>query len=150
MYDPNDNFKDILTYNEILFDQVKYNRIFDLINKHEIVDAKIDYNSYGEFLFITLFINDKILVLYGLGFHVSRDAYISDNWFFYNDCNFNPDDIKETDFENLIKKSKVKKMITERKTRIEILNADYVQSEQGMQFENLADIFDDDAVSVMI
>jgi hypothetical protein len=78
-----------LTDREDLHDFLSETRFRELLQRQEIevVDAHIDTNSFGEYLFVTLRIlhhgQPYCISCYGLGFHEQREQWITDQWRWY-------------------------------------------------------------------
>jgi len=132
-----------LTENEKLFDRISDARFQQLLfnDQTTIHNVKVDSNSYGEFLFVTVSRpatqGDEHLTFWGLGHHEYRDRWITDEWFYYAP-NFNSETLKHKLHHDTARES-----IQQRRDEIAV-EAKSTQSTAGALFEMLADLTDDD------
>lgn len=79
-----------LTEREDLYDLVRDARFRELLQRQDIdvVEAHVDTNSFGEYLFVTLRRQHHgqtyCISCYGLGFHEQREQWITDHWRWYS------------------------------------------------------------------
>jgi hypothetical protein len=131
-----------LTEREDLYDVVSDARFRELLQRQDIdvVEAHIDINSFGEYLFVTLRRQHHgqtyCISCYGLGFHEQRDQWITEDWRWYS--------------ANLktgipLSKQRVLDTIRQRKDEImpEALHAE-APSQRAFLFAFLADLTDED------
>lgn len=135
----------LLTDKEHLWDKISYDRMKELLNDPKIVvlDYSIDYNSYGEFFFITLKHKDddeKYFTFFGLGLHEGRNRWM-DEFTFYT--------MYKNDYTKYPMPSKAETMISlndwegefkrQRKNYIERYG-----NKPNRLYEEIADMSDDD------
>jgi hypothetical protein len=79
-----------LTEREDLYDLVSNGRFRELLERPDVdvVEAHVDTNSFGEYLFVTLRTHHHgqtyCISCYGLGFHEQREQWITDQWRWYS------------------------------------------------------------------
>ena len=139
MYDP-DNEITVFNENEKLYDRVTHIKLLDLIKHHKVISCNIDSNSFGEFLFIELLIQNSSITFYSLGYHDLRDEYLLNHWHFYTGNSYNS--------SKHLNKKNVLKLINDRFAKISNLNFNHKRSKRGYQFSEIADIFGDDTASL--
>lgn len=143
---PGDEFG--LTEHEQLFDRVGHERLLQLLEDPDMTVHQVEesYNNYGSFLFVTmskLVKNRRILVTFwGLGFHESRERYITQEWFWYFANPFPPT------LQSHVDKEEAKQTIQERHHKMAAHAQENTQSRRGKLFETIADLTDEDGASV--
>jgi hypothetical protein len=131
-----------LTEREDLYDLVSDARFRELLEcpDVDVVEAHVDTNSYGEYLFVTLRRQHHgqpyCISCYGLGFHEQREQWITDHWRWYS--------------ANLrtgipLSKQRVLETIQQRQDDImpEVLAAE-APSQRALWFSLIADFTDED------
>ena len=112
----------------------------------------ISYNSYGEFLFISLAVLNENRELegytfYGLGYHEYRRRYITETWEYYKDQFFHK--YKRQYAKNTIPISDIKQVIIERQHEIEEMKKKYPEKPNQL-YEFVADLTDEDAAITLM
>lgn len=131
-----------LTYNEELFDRLTHNRFLEILNHQAstVHSLAVDYNQYGEFLFVTVSRPSKlqpaVATFWGLGFHEHRDRWLTEEWFWYT-----PNYQRERE-QLRVPKPEARRLIEER--HAELAHYGNTQSPRGRLFETLADLTDED------
>lgn len=129
-----------------LYDDVDHEDVLRFVRGAErIVNCDIDHNSYGEFMFLTLYYKGKQFQFYGLGLHEFRKKIYLKKW----KCN--GIDVNEGIYRNKpdIDKEVVLLDIIERYQEAEKWEKPK-QSASSSMFNELADLGDDDgAISMM-
>lgn len=127
---------------EKLVEHLSHDRFMDLMLRDDthIHDVHVSENSYGEFLFVTAArpVKDvpQRLTFFGLGYHVHRDRWMDDNWFWYE---------PSTDAASkAIEKVEFEQIIAQRRHEVLIDSRGHQQSKRGQVFEFIADLTDDD------
>ena len=130
--------------NERLYYRVTDERFMALLANERSTVHRIEpsYNSYGEFLFVTLSQAGgqtlQPVTFYSLGFHEYRERWIYQNWFWYQ-ANANPAILRRK-----IAKEEAEEIIQQRRDEIAAYVSQSRQSERGRLFELLAELTDDD------
>lgn len=81
--------------------QLSHSRLLSLIDdpRTTIHTLTIDYNNYGEWLFLTLSRptgkERQLVTFYGLGFHEHRECWYTNQWFWYRANSF-PETLRKT------------------------------------------------------
>lgn len=133
-----------LTEQEALFWRVRQERFQEILeDEHTLIhNIRPDSNEYGEFLFVTTSrpgTQERIFItFYGLGYHNSRERWISEEWFWYNDSPLR--DIQQ----NIIPKQHAKDILSQRVSEIELSLGLNTQTAFGALYEMLADLTDED------
>jgi hypothetical protein len=131
-----------LTESEDLYDVVSDTRFRELLERPDIdvVDAHIDSNSFGEYLFVTLRRQHNgqtfCISCYGLGFHEQREQWIIDHWRWYS-----------ANLRSGIPLSKQRVLETIQQRRVDILpEAPHAEasSQRALLFAFVADLTDED------
>lgn len=110
--------------------------------KTTVYDIQLSTNTYGEFLFVSMSYpkaqGRDIATFFGLGFHDYRERWIAAEWFWYD----------STTYTEIVSKtipySEARRLIEQRRAEIAPHLAQPTQSAQGILFEILADVFDED------
>ena len=128
--------EELFTKDEDSFDRVSIKRAKEIIRRDDVTvhSCGDGQNNYGSFLFIYICYKGSTFALWGLGEHIEREKWID---------HFFVDSASDTKKE-VIDKEEVLKTIDEKNVKVEI-----EQSPRGEMFEMLADLFDDDGVSIM-
>jgi hypothetical protein len=133
-----------LTENEQLSWRVSQTR-FEKILKDEqtiIHDIKESSNNFGDFLFLTTSRPANqgriCMTFYGLGFHESRERWITDEWFWYQASPY-PELLRQH-----LEKTEAEVMIKQRLESITPISNQNTQTWRGNLFELLADLTDED------
>lgn len=105
--------------------------------------AKVDANSYGEFLFVTVSKPDKTerkdgVTFFGLGLHEYRDRYYTREWHFYATS------LEQKWREESLTRTELQTILKERQVEINRDVSLHQQSKRGQMFEMIADLTDDD------
>ncbi|MFW6124383.1 MAG: hypothetical protein ACOC5G_04095 [Acidobacteriota bacterium] len=133
-----ENWKKLLSKKEFetleLWGKVNERTFFKILNASVIRKTFINYNDYGEFMFIYFHYEGEPYFAYGLGLHEYRERVYRNEW---QICGANP--IEETGRRRF---EAVKKEIKNRKRDIEDLKA-YPDRNSSM-FNEIADLADDD------
>jgi hypothetical protein len=130
--------------NEKLFSRVSDARFRELVfdTKTTIHTAKIDYNNYGEFVFITVSRlkgqGRESICFWGEGYHEPRDRWLSGEWFWHPANQF-PATVKQK-----VSRTEVEDILSERQADIAPYAKKHEQSRRGQMFEDLAMLTDDD------
>jgi hypothetical protein len=133
-----------LTEKEHLFWRVSQNRFEEILKDEQtlIHEIKESSNEFGDFLFVTASRPVKkeriCMTFYGLGFHESRERWITNEWFWYQASSY-PELLRQR-----LEKAGAKEMIKQRLESIEPLLNKTTQTERGNLFEILADLTDED------
>jgi hypothetical protein len=134
-----------LSENERLFDKVSDKRFQHLIFDAQttIHEFKLDSNSYGEFLFVTVSRakgqGREILTFWGLGYHEYRERWFTEEWSFHESYP------STKSLGQQLSHKEAKRLIQERKSEVEHeAQEQSPQSAMGALFEILADITDED------
>jgi hypothetical protein len=133
-----------LTENEQLWDQVSDERLRALIEDPATIIHKLDVdaNNYGEFVFVTLSREADgqrhLLTFWGMGYHESRERWITKHWNWYRANPF-PDTLKQ---QMLLEEAQ--ELLEQRRTEIAPYLSDDTQTSRGKLFEMLADLTDED------
>lgn len=133
-----------LTSQEDLFDRVSDARFMEIISdgKTQVHSIAADYNSYGEFLFVTLSrpspLQPAVATFYGLGFHEHRERWYTNHWSWYA-ANFFPEQIAK-----IIPKAQAQDMIEKRRAEIAPLVIPAERSPRARLYEMLAELTDED------
>ena len=126
--------------NQLLFDSIPFKRVKELINNDEtkIISLEQSYNSYGQFYFLHLEINNEQFMFYGLGFHEYRNRY------YVNTLKFDKVQtcLIKSEYKPLDKKDIISQL-DKLKIKFQKL-ADSFKEEPDREFEMIADIADDD------
>lgn len=136
-----------LTEREKLFWRVKQERFTEILNDEQtlIHDVKESSNRFGEFLFVTASRPGEMgaqgricMTFYGQGFHEYRERWLTNEWFWY----------QATTHPNLLSQQIPKEEAGEKIAQHRELIWPHVsldtQTDQGVLFETLADLTDDD------
>lgn len=136
------------TEREQLFDRISHERFLSILRdtKTHIHNLNLSTNTYGEFLFVTASRPNteswEWITFWGLGLHERRERYLLDEWFWY----------KAHPTEKLrciwIDPDSALAHIQIRREEIEPDAKILKQSKQGLLFEMLADLTDDDGASM--
>ena len=136
------------TEREKLFDRISHERLLQLLNDEQskIYSAALSYNTYGEFLFISVSRPDeeerRSYTLWGYGYHEPRERWLSDEWFWYERRPIAEDETTE------ISREEVQAVLDERLTEITPYLGRETQTRRGKLFETLADLTDDDGATI--
>src|SRR5690606_30008053 len=107
-----------------------------------IHNVHLDSNTYGEFIFVTLGRSangqHSFVTFFGLGYHESRERWITDHWYWYTATLF-PDTLQKS-----ITLSEAHALLKQRQAEIEPYTSDQTQTPHGALFELLADLTDED------
>jgi len=134
-----------LTKDEALFWRVKQERFEEILGdeKTTIHEIKESSNTFGEFLFVTASRKGKqspiCMTFYGLGYHVYRERWINQEWFWYQN------DYRPSLLSQRIEKEEAPVLLEKRRESIQSEMKPDTQTERGRLFETLADQTDDDA-----
>jgi hypothetical protein len=140
MYIPSD-FKNKfeLTPEEIQKEQVTFERLLQLVSKADQISSSMrSHNNYGEFRFVTLWIGNTRISLYGHGVHENRGIEYGEHFVVYEYIDFGYGDKTK----KLIYGEVVEELMREHKN----YPTDYRRGDSQTQvFNMLADLTDDDA-----
>lgn len=133
-----------LTEHEKLWDRLSDQRFQALLNdpQTEVHEARIDTNSYGEFLFIQM---SRVvdgqrygLTMFGLGFHEYREQWITQHWHWYES---HPSLIAK---QPVLPKTEALQLIQNRRDEIAPHVTNTKPSKTALLFGLLADLSDED------
>lgn len=133
-----------LTEKEQLFWRVSKKRFGEILKDNQtlIHDIKESSNNFGDFLFVTAsrpaHQGRICMTFYGLGFHESRERWITGEWFWYQTSPY-PDLVKQR-----LEKPKAEELIRQRLESINPTSIQNTQTRRGNLFEILADLSDED------
>ena len=127
--------KDLLTTGEKLFSEVTHERFVQLLNRNDCYNMNVSSNSYGEFMFVTIDIDNDPITFYGLGYHEVRQRPVINEWFFYKSY---------MTFDKIVITSLALEQVMRRKKELEAQYEKFVQSEIGIFTEEIARLTDDD------
>lgn len=134
-----------LTEKEAACLRVTDNRLKEIISSQDtsIHSIKMSTNTFGEFLFLTTSRGvgqQRIyMTFYGLGYHEYRERWIKEEWFWYQLQESMIDSSTKISEEEAIEKLEQRLADITPK-----LNED-TQTERGRMFEQIAELYDDDA-----
>lgn len=132
------------TEHEQIFSHVTHARFRELVFDPQttIHRARVDCNTYGEFVFITASRlkgeGREVYTFWGLGLHEYRDRWLMDTWF-YHRANQYPAEMKLQ-----MEQAEVEELLRERQAEIVPYAEEHRQSRHGQMFEDLAELTDDD------
>ena len=114
-------------------------KLIDMADR--VVGCKRDYNSYGEFRFITLEFSGNLYTLWGLGYHEYRDSYKVKFWSYYDSTLDKPQSLDKEGVKEIIRKEyeEYKEYAKEHK-----------QSDRGKLFSIVAALTDEDGAMSFI
>ncbi len=133
-----------LTEQEALYYRISERRFQQLLADEttQVHAVRLDSNSYGEFLFVTLSreVNSKTygLTFYGLGFHEPREQWYTQQWYWYE--NHPMDGV----YRQMLPKETAQQFIQERREDIASHLTDDPPSDRAVLFTLLADLTDED------
>jgi hypothetical protein len=133
-----------LTEKEQLFWRVSTKRFDEILKDDQtlIHDIKETSNNFGDFLFVTAsrpaHQGRICMTFYGLGFHESRERWITNEWFWYQASPY-PDLLKHH-----LEKPDAAELIKQRRESINPSWTQNTQTQRGNLFEILADLTDED------
>jgi len=139
-----------LTEQEQMNWRVSKGRFDEILKDDKTVIHKIEesINDFGEFLFVTTSRpanQGRIgMTFYGLGYHESRERWITDEWFWYQ---VNPN---RSVLMTHLEKTQAEEMIKQRLETISPLAKQETQTGRGRLFEILADLTDEDGAQAEI
>ncbi|MFC1959367.1 hypothetical protein ACFLYO_01535 [Chloroflexota bacterium] len=132
-----------LTLDEMRDYRVSADRFDEFIQADDISveGLTLDYNTFGEFMFVTLVRPqvDLRITFYGCGFHEHRDRWILDEWYWYV-----PNPRPKNNQQSIIDKKEVQQVLKDRIAFVQTNLAPGLQSPHGKWFEFLADLTDED------
>jgi len=128
--------------NDNFFGSVSHKEFMELLDKGIVYEYKVSYNSYGEFMFVSIYFPeiDKGIVFYGLGYHEYRDRYVLNKWEYHHDDFFELDRLISAPPKRLVKEA-----IEDRLAEISALAKQHKQSKSGKVYDMIAELMDDDA-----
>jgi hypothetical protein len=132
-----------ITESENLWDKIRgFERLMQLVNKADrISQCMRSTNSYGEWRFITLWIDKEQLTLYGHGEHDYRAMIYGDTWFI---CNHNDYEQDYHSGANLNIYQVTEELMREHKHDYpKDLKSEFASDESDL-FNEIADLTDDD------
>ena len=133
-----------LTETERLYDRLSHNRFQEIIGDDRTIVHTVEesYNSYGEFLFVTVSrpaaLERSCMTFFGLGFHEFRERWLTDEWFWYQGHSF------PSVIEASIPKEEALELVKQRLESISPYTGQQTQTGRGRLFEMLADLTDED------
>jgi hypothetical protein len=136
-----------ITDREKLWDKVSDIRFNAILQDPQttIHEVTTSYNNYGEYLFVTVSRERdgqrRALTMWGLGYHESREQWITDHWR-YHSTNMSFVTGKELTLEE------AQRLIQERREEIQPYITDDPPSDRAMLFSLLAELVDEDGASV--
>ena len=105
-------------------------------------DIQITANDFGEFLYLTASRTNTpqrtYMVFYGLGYHQSRERWITQEWFWYQVPQ------SDVDTQQSLTLEEAEEQLAHRLSNIMEAPDHTPQSPKGYQFEQLADVEGDD------
>jgi hypothetical protein len=134
----------VFTEREALFDTVTDERFMAFLQDEQTVihSANMSSNTFGEFMFVTMSRSveeaKQAVTFWGLGFHDYRERWIASNWNWYETRLWR--ELAEVS----LPKDEVIQLLEERRKEIAPYVNQTQQSRQGMLFELLADMTDED------
>jgi len=124
--------------NLYLHNRISHNKMLKILKDAQIKKIDIDYNAYGEFLFIVFLLENKLFQAFSLGLHEYRGKIIKDYWEVWWDIN---DEIYKT-FPD-IPYNEVLEEINYRQKEIEKLKP--YEDDTTAMYNMIADLCDEDA-----
>lgn len=118
-----------------LWDKISEQNLLKVLLQSVIRSYNIDYNSYGEFLFIDFTYKGNGYTVYSYGLHEYRKQIFKENWKIFSGTSFHSD--KE------IQLSEILKAIEERKKVVDRMKSPDQDNESYM-YNELADVCDED------
>lgn len=118
-----------------LWDKITEVNLLKVLKFSAIRGHIIDYNSYGEFLFIDFTYKGNDYTVYSYGLHEYRKKIYKENWKIFSANSFNSD--------KKIQLSEVLKVIEERKKVVNKMK-DPEQDNESYMYNELSDIYDED------
>lgn len=107
-----------------------------------IHNIHLDSNTYGEFIFVTLGCSANrqrsFVTFFGLGYHESRERWITDHWYWYTATLFSDT------LQQHLALPEAQALLEQRQAEIEPHITDQTQTPYGALFELLADLTDED------
>lgn len=72
----------ILTDDEIAFEGVTHDRFMEIVNRDDVsvISTEIGINTFGDFLFVSLVIEECVYVFYGAGYNNLRESWVYNYW----------------------------------------------------------------------
>jgi len=142
---PNEPFG--FTEQERLYDRIPHKRFMAILNNERtaVHHIEVSSNNYGEFLFVTLSqpigSERTFLTFWGLGYHESRERWLTDEWRWYETVQFRQQ-IPQT-----LDSNDAQAWIQERIDEIAPYIKPQQQSRRAKLFEMLADLTDEDGAT---
>lgn len=139
---PTDEFG--FTEHEQLFARISHRRLSEFLTDPQTIVRRMEesHNAFGEFVFLKVSRPGRAqrvwVTFWGLGYHEYRERWLADEWFYYHTNMLPGDDAQALD------KEEVKRLLEERRKRVQAAARQATQSARGRLFEMLADITDDD------
>jgi hypothetical protein len=140
---PEDTFG--LTEHEQLWDRISDKRFRALVADEAttVLEVKESSNMYGDFLFVTLSRavegRQVALTFHGMGYHESREQWITKYWQWYDAIPLSPQKASQS-----IPKAEAERLIEERRLSIASMKTDEPPSDRAILFGLLADLTDED------
>lgn len=134
-----------LNEKEDLYNSVNDRRFSDFVRdeRTQIHSVKVDGNTFGEFLFVTLSreANSKriYMTFWGLGYHDQREQWITDSWRWYETT---PISAQEAD--SSLSKARTQTQIEARRREVLEQVDNTPPSQRALFFAMLADLTDED------
>lgn len=135
------------TEQERLYDRIRNERFMALLSDERtaVHHIEVSSNDYGEFLFVTMSQpvgeERKFLTFWGLGYHESRERWLTDEWRWYETVQFRQQIPQKLDPED------AQAWIQERIDEITPQIQPHQQSMRAKLFEMLADLTDEDGAT---
>jgi hypothetical protein len=131
-----------LTEREQLYDQVSHTRFIALLLQPDIDihEIKEDTNSFGSFVFVTLSCRDepqKLLTMWGCGYHEHRERWITDSWQWY-------ESYRKAENLPVIPKEEALAHVKDREAYVRANASPSQPSRRAQLYELLADVVDED------
>ena len=139
-------FNEYLTNKEIkelwLDYRIPHNKFLKILKDSKIKKVNVDYNLYGEFMFINFVFKGHYYQAYSLGLHEYRNKIIKNYWYIW-ELGYTKDVSKKPN----IPYKKVLEKIEERKKKIEKIKP--IENDMAIMLYNIiADLTDEDSALV--
>lgn len=124
-----------------LWDKISLPNLMKLLKNSRITDASVDYNSYGEFMFVHFAYRESHYFVYGLGLHEYRKTIYKD--FFKIEGDNACERAKTISFKDATAQ------IAQRLEAVKLMK-EPKQDEESYMFNELADVGDEDGAMSML